>query len=114
MAGRRRGTRAPPVRALEVLRHALTTERHEPDEGRSSRPDLWGAAAGMPPPTRPVKGVVPGVGALYLPALTGLDRGFIAFVGDLADHVAAGEFVAGFRRVVCGVHVPGDVVLRQG
>src|SRR5258708_20109032 len=52
MAGRRCRTRAPPVRALEVLRHDLTTERHEPDEERSSRPDLWGAAAEMPPPTR--------------------------------------------------------------
>src|SRR6266487_7183075 len=52
MAGRRCRTRALPVRALEVLRHDLTTERHEPDEERSSRPDLWGAAAEMPPPTR--------------------------------------------------------------
>ncbi len=25
---------------------------HEPDESRDSRPDLWGAAAEMPPPTR--------------------------------------------------------------
>src|SRR5258708_37342919 len=32
MAGRRCRTRGPPVRALEVLRHDLTTERHEPDE----------------------------------------------------------------------------------
>ncbi len=28
------------------------TGRHEPDESRDSRPDLWGAAAEMPPPTR--------------------------------------------------------------
>src|ERR1035441_9234712 len=34
MAGRRRRTSAPPVRALRVLRHDLTTERHEPDEPR--------------------------------------------------------------------------------
>src|SRR6266851_1958425 len=48
MAGRRRRTCARPVRALEVLRHDLTTERHEPDEPRGSRPDLWGRAGEIP------------------------------------------------------------------
>src|ERR1035438_3721142 len=56
MAGRRRRTSAPPVRALEVLRHDLTAERHEPDEPRGSRPDLWGRAGEIPAryPARPV------------------------------------------------------------
>src|SRR5262249_55117513 len=40
------GTR--PVRALGAAVHDLTTERHEPDEERSSCPDLWGTAGEIP------------------------------------------------------------------
>src|SRR6266852_639754 len=52
MAARGPGTGAWPVRALGPAVQALMTGRHEPDESRDSRPDLWGAAAEMPPPTR--------------------------------------------------------------
>src|SRR5229473_2488100 len=52
MATRGPGTGTWPVRALGPAVQALMTGRHEPDESRDSRPDLWGAAAEMPPPTR--------------------------------------------------------------
>src|SRR5713101_6776026 len=52
MAARGPGTGTWPVRALGPAVQALMTGRHEPDESRDSRPDLWGAAAEMPPPTR--------------------------------------------------------------
>ncbi|GAA4628015.1 hypothetical protein GCM10023196_042630 [Actinoallomurus vinaceus] len=47
--------------------------------------------------------------AFYMPAPVGLDRGFVAFVGDVAGHFVCGEFVADFRRVVAGVQMHGDV-----
>ena len=47
-----------------------------------------------------VEGVVPGVGALDMPALPGLDRGLIALMGDLTGHVALAELVAGLLRVI--------------
>src|SRR6266581_4007662 len=52
MAARGPGTGTWPVRALGPAVQALMTGWHEPDESRDSRPDLWGAAAEMPPPTR--------------------------------------------------------------
>src|SRR5205085_12672598 len=57
-----------------------------------------------------VEGVVPGVGALDMPALAGLDGRFLALAGDLSVHAASGELVAGFTRVVAGVQVHGDVI----
>jgi hypothetical protein len=48
----------------------------------------------------PVEGVVPGVGAFYLPASAGFDGCFVALVGDLAMQAAPGQFVAGFAGVV--------------
>src|SRR5690348_18450760 len=48
MADRCPATVTQPVRALDPAVHDLTTERHEPDEPRGSRPDLWGAAGEIP------------------------------------------------------------------
>ena len=58
----------------------------------------------------PVEAVVPGVGALDVPPLAGLDRRLLALVRDFAGHAAGGEFGAGLVRVVAGVQVDGDVV----
>src|SRR5260370_8110304 len=52
MVARWPGLRWCTVRAVGPAVQALMTGRHEPDESRDSRPDLWGAAAEMPPPTR--------------------------------------------------------------
>ena len=60
--------------------------------------------------SEPVEGVVPGVGALDLPAAAGLDGCFLALVGNLSMQAASGEFVAGLGGVVAGVQVHGDVV----
>src|SRR5690348_5465465 len=52
---------------------------------------------------QPVEGVVPGVCPLDGPALSGLDRGLFALMGDVPGHAAAGELVAGRLRVIAGV-----------
>src|SRR5208282_327857 len=48
MAARGPGTGTWPVRALGPAVHALMTGRHEPDESRDSRPDLWGPRGEIP------------------------------------------------------------------
>jgi hypothetical protein len=45
-----------------------------------------------------VEAVVPGVGALDVPALPGLDRGLAALVRDFAFHAAGRELAAGLVR----------------
>ncbi|OLM09374.1 hypothetical protein Ae706Ps2_6474c [Pseudonocardia sp. Ae706_Ps2] len=59
---------------------------------------------------QPVEAVVPGVGALDVPALGGLDRCFLALARDLAVQAPFGECVAGLTGVIAGVEVHGDVV----
>src|SRR5450759_1762252 len=49
MATRGPATVSRSVRALGAAIHDLRTGRHEPDEPRGSRPDLWGAAGEIPP-----------------------------------------------------------------
>ena len=44
-----------------------------------------------------------------MPALPGLDRGFVALMGDFPRHAASGELVAGLLRVVARVEMDGDV-----
>lgn len=53
---------------------------------------------------------MPGIRALDVPPLGGLDRGLDAFAGDLAGQVAGSQEGAGGGRVVAGVQVHGDVV----
>jgi len=48
MATRGPATVSRSVRALGAAIHDLRTGRHEPDEPRGSRPDLWGAAGEIP------------------------------------------------------------------
>src|SRR4029077_15197917 len=48
MAARGPGTGTWPVRALGPAVQALMTGRHEPDESRDSRPDLWGPQGEIP------------------------------------------------------------------
>src|SRR5512142_821667 len=47
---------------------------------------------------QPVEGVVPGIRALDVPPLAGLDRGLVSFMCDLPGHSPGGELVAGFLR----------------
>ncbi len=60
-----------------------------------------------------VEVVVPGVGALDVPALPGLDRVLVTLAGDFAGHAADGELVAGLARVVAGVEVDDDVIRQR-
>ena len=48
MAAGRPGTGPRAVRALASCASVLKTGRHEPDESRGSRPDLWGPAGEIP------------------------------------------------------------------
>lgn len=58
----------------------------------------------------PAEGVLPGVRALYVPALGGLDRGLFALVRDPAFQPALVEDGTGLAQVVARVQVHGDVV----
>src|SRR5512142_1586140 len=57
---------------------------------------------------QPVEGVVPGIRALDVPPLAGLDRGLVSFMCDLPGHSPGGEPVAGFLRGVPGVQGSRD------
>src|SRR6266571_8318930 len=54
---------------------------------------------------QPVERVFPGVCAFDVPPLTGLNRGLITFVCDLAGHAATGQLRAGLVRVIASVQV---------
>jgi hypothetical protein len=58
----------------------------------------------------PTEGVVLGVGSFDVPAAGGLDRCFLAFMGDLAGQLAVCEQRARLAGVVAGVQMDGDVV----
>src|ERR1700677_4825299 len=95
----------PPVGALCVSDHAADGDDHVGEVEVGVDDVLVPLVAAL----QPVEAVVPGVGPLDVPALPGLDRGLVAFAGDLPGHAAGGELVAGVPGVVAGVEVDGDV-----
>ncbi len=61
-------------------------------------------------PREPVEGVLPGVGALDMPPLSGLDRCLGSLVGDPATQTSLAEQGARLGRVIARVEVHGDLV----
>jgi hypothetical protein len=88
-AARREQPHPPPCR----LRRASRTPPDLTQRSAAQHPrEAPTAQRGLVPfvALQPVEAVVPGVGTLNMPALSGLDRGLIAFMGDVAGHAARG------------------------
>src|SRR5215212_7486335 len=73
---------------------------HDDDHLREGYPEVNDPPSPLGTPQQLLVGVVPGIGPLHYPALPGLKRCRVAFLGDLGDQSTLLQTLAGDLRVI--------------